>query len=308
MNEPTRDLTTIQRWMQAVITHPLGIAAGIESPQAHQEIAVTPSLVEQVITRSHALDSIERLAVYGNAYYARLMECMREMFPALVQALGEELFDSFSFSYLQQYPSRSYTLERLADHFVQFLEETRPKLEMDSEDTGEQEPAADAQAVTASWPDFIIDLARLEWTIGQAFDGPGVERESPLSVEQLAAIPAERWPDARLEPVVCLRLLSFKYPVNDFYTAFRRGEDAPIPDPRASYAAITRRDYIVRRFELSQPQFDLLFALMQGRSVSEAVAECAESYADDDDLAASLQNWFRIWSANGFFQNVRVDL
>jgi hypothetical protein len=306
MNDHTRELDVVQRWMQAVITHPLGIASGVVSSAARTEIDVDAANLESVVTRSKLLSSVERLAVYGNAYYARLLECMRDLFPALVQALREEVFDSFAFSYLQQYPPRSYTLEHLADRFVQFLEETRPELDESTGDETDEagEPMAEDRAIAASWPDFIIDLARLEWTIDQVFDGPGVERKPPLTSEQLRSIPAEQWPDARLEPVVCLRLLSFKYPVNDYYTAFRAGEDPSLPDPRESFAAITRRDYIVRRFELSKPQFELLSSLVEGRTVGEAIAHCAASLTDVDTLAESLQNWFRIWSANGFFQRI----
>ena len=43
--------------------------------------------------RSQALTALERLAIYGHAYYARLLECLREEFPVLKHALGEELFD-----------------------------------------------------------------------------------------------------------------------------------------------------------------------------------------------------------------------
>ncbi|MEX1028085.1 MAG: DNA-binding domain-containing protein [Candidatus Paceibacterota bacterium] len=306
--DATRELDVVQRWMQAVITHPLGIASGVESPEARAELDVDTTHLESIVARSKALTSVERLAIYGNAYYARLLECMRDLFPALVDALGEDLFDSFAFSYLQQYPSRSYTLEHLADRFVQFLEETRPEL---SESTGNEaddsgEPAADEGAIAATWPDFIIDLARLEWTIDQVFDGPGVEREAPLTAERLMSIPADQWADARLAPVVCLRLLAFKYPVNDYYTAFRAGDDAPIPDPQESFAAITRRDYIVRRFELSKPQYELLSALVEGRTVGEAIADVATFCADVDTLAGSLQDWFRIWSVNGFFQQIHL--
>ncbi len=300
MNQPLRDLNVIQQWMQAVITHPGGIVSGIESPAARGEIDVSLADVESVILPSLAVSSVERLAIYGNAYFARLLECMRELFPALTDVLSEEVFDSFAFSYLQQYPSRSYTLDRLADHFVEFLEDTRPELdELTACDPHDRDAAPDA-----SWPDFIIDLARLEWTINQVFDGPGVERESPLTPEQLASLPAEQWPSVRLQPAVCLRLLSFRYPVNDFYTSFRGGNDPSLPYPQASYLALTRRDYVVRRFELSRPQFELLSAIVAGQPLGDAIAGCAAPETDIETLAASLQNWFRVWSANGFFQRM----
>jgi len=89
--QETHNLDQLQRWTQSVITHPFGVEQGICSRAATEQIDVESATVEQVITRSKALTSIERLRIYANAYYARLLDCMREFFPALDHTLGEEL-------------------------------------------------------------------------------------------------------------------------------------------------------------------------------------------------------------------------
>ena len=292
MNNEPRQLGTIQHWLQSVVSHPLGVEAGIASDDAQQQIAASVEEVETVIERSRALSSVERLEVYANAYYARLMECLREYFPALVCALGEDVFDEFAFTYLQQYPSRSYTLGDLADNFPRFLEETRP------------EATDSATEAPANWPEFVIDLARLEWTIDSVFDGPGVENAAPLTAEQLNGISPDDWPGARLVPVVCLRLLAFEFPVNDYYTLFRQGKEPALPEPQQTYLALSRRNYVVQRYPLSAPQYELLATLEQGQTVGEAIAAAAEMTDDFDALAASLRNWFHHWTAAGFFQDV----
>ena len=78
------DLEQIQRWMQAVIVHPLGVEQGIASSDARRHVDVDPVDLEQVVTRSKALSAVERLAIYGYAYYARLLECLKEEFPAVL--------------------------------------------------------------------------------------------------------------------------------------------------------------------------------------------------------------------------------
>ena len=125
-NNSWHDLGQIQRWMQAAIMHPVGVEEGIASAEARRHIDIGPDEAETVVTRSRALTAMDRLAIYGYAYYARLLECMREEFPVLKHALGEEVFDAFAVGYLQQYPSRSYTLFQLAANFPQYLAETRP--------------------------------------------------------------------------------------------------------------------------------------------------------------------------------------
>lgn len=93
-----------------------------------------------------------------------------------------------------------------------------------------------------------------------------------------------------------------------YYTAARRageGEEIPIPDPKPEWVALIRRDFIVRRYPLSLPQFVLLAALQNGATVAAAIAAAAEvSDLDDDTLATELRSWFELWAAEGFFNRV----
>jgi hypothetical protein len=286
------DLERIQRWLQAVITHPAGVAEGAAA--ARQHLDVGPDEVERVVTRSRALGGLERLAIYGDAYYARLLECLREEFPVLAHALGEELFDAFGIGYLQKYPSRSYTLTRLAARFPRYLTETRPA-------------AADGEDRSAGWPDFLADLARLEWTCGEVFDAPGDEGEPLLDSAGLRTVPEERWPEARLVPARSLRLLALRYPVQDYFAAVRRQENPAPPEAAGTFLAVTRRDYVVRHQTLTRPAYELLRDLADGRSLGEAVGRAARTAdADLDALADNLRDWFQAWAARGYFRAVAL--
>jgi hypothetical protein len=291
MNEPAHDLDRIQRWMQAVITHPTGAEGGVASPEARGHIDLAAGEVERVVTRSRALTSLQRLEIYAGAYYARLLECLRDEFPVLARLIGQDVFDAFAFGYLQAYPSRSYTLNRLGANLPRYLAETR--LTGDGPDERE------------SWPDLLIDLATLEWTIGEVFDGAGVEERPLLDAEQLRSIPANRWSEARLVPGPCLRRLALRFPLLPLYNALRDGQDALPPEPSESYVALTRRNYVVRSFELLRDQYLLLGALIEGHPVGKSIGLVADSAdADPDCLAADLRTWFHDWVAAGFFQAV----
>jgi hypothetical protein len=294
MSHDPIELERIQRWMQSVITHPDGIEAAIDSDAARREIDVTAQDVQRVITRSQALDSIERLRVYGNAYYARLLECLREEYPALVHAVGMETFDGFAFGYLQQYPSTSYTLAQLGRSFPKYLAETRPKREADQGGP--------------DWADFLIDIARLERAYSEVFDGPGGEDERLLEADDLTAISPEHWPQARLIPVECLRLLTLSYPVHEYATAVRKHQQPAPPPPSPTYLAISRREYIVRRRAVSPQEFDVLQALADGHTVGQAIEKAASDSSDDklDELAANLRQWFTRWAAAGYFRRLEV--
>jgi hypothetical protein len=123
--------------------------------------------------------------------------------------------------------------------------------------------------------------------------------------EQLRKIDPARWPDARLVPVPCLRLLELRYPAHEYYTAVRRKKEPPFPEPAETLLAVSRRRYVIRRYELTRPQHVLLAAILGGNSVGEAIRLAAEAATDDEDrFAAQLGDWFRDWTSEGFFLRV----
>jgi hypothetical protein len=313
---PRPPLDVVQQWFQAVVTHPAGVAAGAASDAAQSLVRLDRDALERLVRRSSRLTAEQRLEIYANAYYARLLECLRDGFPALTRVLGAEVFDSFAFDYLQRYPSRSYTLNRLAESFPRFLDETRPDRPGTAESAAAPPPPA--------WPDFLIDLATLELAIAEVFDGPGAEGEPLLGPADLLALQAGgSFAAAHLTPVPCLRLLCFRYPVNAFYSLFRQAQaaertavagtadadaaDLPFPDPAAEHVALSRTDFVVRRYDLSEFEAAVLAALLAGAAVGEAIAGAAAASAmPDAELAAQLDAAFRRWTAAGFFRAATV--
>jgi hypothetical protein len=284
-NQP---LDKLQHWMQAVITHPAGVEAGLAAPAAQSQLELVPSEVEQIIEPSRRQSSLQRLSVYANAYYTRLIECLEAEFPVFRQTVGDDAFAEFAVNYLRSYPSHSYTLSQLGEKFVSYLNDSRP-----------------AQSDSSNWEYFLIDLAHLERTVSEVFDSPGSERQLPLRSDDLLAIHPDLWPQARLTTVPCLRLLALRFPLNDYYTAMKENQAAPIPEIKNCWLAITRRDYVVRRYELSHSQFILLDELQHGQTVGHAITAAAAVYTGEvDQLAADLREWFRTWTAAPMFESV----
>lgn len=288
--DPT-ELERVQRWMQSVIMHPDGVVAGIASPAARTEIDIAPGEVETVICPSQKLTSIERLHVYANAYYARLLEVLAAEFPAVAEAVGDEVFQGFAFGYLQQHPSLSYTLADLGTHFAEYLARTRPPRESDG--------------VEPDWADFLVDLAQVERLYSEVFDGPGVEGECLLQAADLHGITPAAWLTARLIPVPCLRLVRLRFPIHEYITAVRRKEHLEIPDPLPTWLVITRREFVVRRVAVNEPEFGALSVLVQGGSIAESLAAAEALWTGHEEgLADEVRRWFRDWSAAGYFLSI----
>ncbi len=140
------------------------------------------------------------------------------------------------------------------------------------------------------------------------FDGLGVEGQPLFNADELLNLSPERWPEAQLEPVPCLQLLATRFPVNDYYTRLRQvkeNESVPLPSASESFVALSRRDFVVRRYNLSGTEFELLRAIQQGLPVGRAIEYAAQASSDSvDQLASNLKLWFHNWTAEGFFRGV----
>jgi hypothetical protein len=276
--------------MQAVITHPGGVGPGVASPAARQSVAVDAKTLETVVTPSATLTGAERLAIYCRSYHARLLQSLGEMFPALCHALGEGLFNRFALDYLQHHPPQSYTLDNLADRFAQHLAETRPDSDA---------PPSERE----SWPDFIIELAALEWAFLKVYDGHGVEGRALPSAEDISALDLERVLQSRPAPAPCLRLLAFRYPVHVYMLAVRRGERPTLPAPLETFVAATRVNYRVMLYELSAQQHAVLKAFDGQRAVKDALDQIS-SVLGPRPQAATIRDWLCDWASKGFLENV----
>jgi len=287
-------LERVQRWMQAVVTHPEGVHAGVASDEARTSIglessaleSLEPSALESIVAPSASLTGAERLSIYSHAYRARLLQSLRETFPALLHALGEELFDLFALDYLKGSPPRSYTLDRLADGFAEHLAETRP----------------DAEGERESWIDFVIELATLEHAFAKVYDGPGLEGRASLDAEELRARGDARLLEARPAHAPSLRLFAFSHPVHNYMLDARGGGEPSRPGPSETFVALTRRDYTVVIYELDAPQYSFLNALDGRRTVAEALDAAAPFVGLDARLRVA-RGWLCEWADRSFFES-----
>lgn len=280
------ELERLQHWMQAVITHPGGVGSGVASPAARQSVAVDAKTLETIVTPSATLTGAERLAIYCRSYHARLLQCLREMLPALYHALGEGLFNLFALDYLQHHPPHSYTLDNLADRFAQHLAETRPDSDA---------PPSER----ASWPDFIVELAAIEWAFLKVYDGHGVEGRALPSAEDIRALDLERILESRPAPAPCLRLFAFRYPVHVYMLAVRRGERPPLPAPFETFVAATRSNFRVMLYELSAQQYAVLKAFDGQHALKDALDQISSALGPQPH-AATIRDWLCDWASKGF--------
>lgn len=299
----TDALATLQRWFQAVVCHPDGVAAGLRSEPAVSSFDVQPETLAAWILPSRKLSSQQRLAIYANAYFTRLLECIRAVFPMLAVAAGDDAFTELALGYLLAYPSRSYTLNRLGGSFPRYLAESRPARD-------------EALGSTPDWADLLIDLAELEWAINEVFDGPGSEQTALLDPHDLTKL-GPRSDLVRVVTCPSLRLMVSRFPLHGYYTRLKAAElaandSAPTdgvspPAPGVSHLALLRRNFVVWRYPLTAAQHALLAELQNGVELGPALVAATAllpAALDQETLQTVLAAWFRGWTVAGFFTAV----
>jgi hypothetical protein len=117
-------------------------------------LRVLQEQLQEAIVRGTPSD-VPGVAIYQHAYRTRVVEALRSIFPALLEATGETLFDHFALAFLDAVPPRGHSLDALAPAFACYLAETRP---------------------SEAWTDIIIELATMEAAFHEVYDGPDATR------------------------------------------------------------------------------------------------------------------------------------
>ncbi|MHB8502599.1 MAG: HvfC/BufC family peptide modification chaperone [Candidatus Acidiferrales bacterium] len=242
------------------------------------------------------LTSFERLEIYNRQYWFRVLSALAEDFPGLRAVLGERRFDAMSKAYLIANPSRSFTLRNLGSRMESWLRKN-PKWAGPNKN-------------------LALDIARLEWADIEAFDG---KAEPALRPEDLSSAAGAQL-KLILQPYV--RLLSFRYPVDDLLLEVRKeDEDTDFASntftehrkrkrvravaklkPAQIFLAVHRIDYSVYFRRLEPEEFAILSALQQGKTLGAAVESALRKSAIvPEERPAQVQTWFQTWAALGWF-------
>lgn len=272
------DLESVQRWMQSVVRHPMGAAHAVAAGDVE---------VDRLIAATSALSSVEHLELYNRGYRARLLESLRHAYPAVLTALGEDAFDAFALDYLNERPSRSYTLGRLCDDFTSYLEETAPARE-DADDP---------------WAELVIELAALERAFVRIYDGPGLEGVS--GPDDLPTHAPTDLAGATVAVAPSVHLMSSEFRLVPYFLELRRGSPQPWPRKEATRIVLARRDFAVTVTEVDVVRYELLSAFADGDLVADAAGRAE---VDLEQTWTWLRDWVGIgWLASVDTNTVRSD-
>ena len=223
---PLRELQA--RFLRSIATTP-------ERSDGH---GFDPALLELVEGRGR-LGSTDRLGVYTEMYWARLLDVLRDDFPRVAAVLGADRFTALAGAYLERHPSTDPSVRWVGAYFAAFLAE-RGRVD--------EQP-------------FLTDLARLEWTRLAVFDAADAV---PLRLEALRAIPPSKWPRLTFHPVPALRVLRCAWPVHELWAADDPKAAATTVRPAATVLRVWREAFAVYQTPVDAVEHVALRQLLAG--------------------------------------------
>ncbi len=286
------DLDHIQRNMFEAVRQPLTSSDGMR--QRTPDGRSLRRIADEIIKPNDRLTSFERLEIYNRQYWYRVLAALAEDFEGLRMIIGDRQFEKLAIAYLQDCPSRSFTLRNLGSRLESWLR---------------------------SHPEFIVgveaialDMVRLEWAEIEAFD----EASKPKLTEADLALLGND-PQFELQPHV--RLLDLQYPVDQMLLTVRheqrendiasnavagksqrrRARKRSLPKSERVFLAVHRVDNSVYFKRLDAEAFGVLCAVRNGKRLSEAVEFVDWSSRSGQEAAETLQAWFALWSSLGWF-------
>jgi hypothetical protein len=225
------------------------------APGAFDPAACDPRLLA-LVAPSPTLDPADRLHVYADMYFWRILDALREDYPRVAALLGEDAWPALVREYLARHPSTHPSLRHAGRALADFVAAT----------TG---PGA---------PPWLADLARLEWARVEAFDAPDA---TPLGLVDLQRLPADDWPRLAFTPVPSLAVVVSDWPVD------RVWKDEPADAPERTALRVWRREWRVWHARMTPAEERALAGLCAG----DTFAALCEAFERPEDAGVQLLRW-----------------
>lgn len=240
---------------------------------------------EQIIHHITGPDEVfkrERLGVYYEGYFLRLLEILEKTFIVLRQLIGKEQFNQLGREYIRVYPSEHFSVRYFGRCFSNFL--------------------ANHSEIDPTY----VEMAAFEWSLEHVIDA----KDAPqLTFEELAVLSPESWAELTLTTHPSLLIVSFSYPTPQLWQAVRHDKDRPAPQHTEQPV-----DWLMWRFNrkalflaMSPEQRVMMQAIQNGENFSQ-VCEGLCAIMDEDKVIHFAAQTLRQWVEEGIFSEGHSSL
>jgi Putative DNA-binding domain len=221
-------------------------------------------------------DRITLLDVYRDGYALRLIEALTTDYPGLMAMAGPADFDHMARAYIVAHPSRHPSIRWFGRGLADFLAST---------------PPYDKSQAAA-------EMARFEWTLGEAFDSADA---APVAADAVMALPPHAWEMLSFAVLPSLRRLALAFEVPQ---AWQRREEVEAGNLDVAPAAqsvpwvIWRPERVSHFRSLDVDEAAMLDALADGRSFPE-LCETLLAHVGEQEAPARAAGLLRSWVEEG---------
>lgn len=288
------DLKKMQQWFGSIIARPIDINSSMDP--------VSPSgrpMEEEAydfISPSHTLRPAQRIELYNQQYWWRLLGALHDNFPMVTRLFGYDDFNqAIGIPYLQVYPPETWTLNPLGDYLPNWIKN--------------EYEANDKQLV---WNAAKIDCAYVKSFMAK--------REKSLSATSLSGEDLLLMADKPMKLQSHVHLFKLPYDLFQFRTEFLKKEpeywvenDFPklrhFPKNEPGHFILYRKKNQVDFLKISQNEYSVLQRFKLGWTV-DGLCEWLEKQPEDSPILAEalnkLREWMQRWVSQGWLKIGRL--
>lgn len=281
-------LKSRQEWFASIITCPLD-DEGRVCPIAPSGRLVAEEAGEYIVP-SRTLKASDRIEIYSQQFWWRLLSCLQDGFPLLVRLFGYKDFnDTIAVPYLQKYLPDHWSLDFLGNRLAPFLKEK----------------------YIAEDKRLICDAAELDWAYNRSFSAAHLQalgRGGHYPIDSMEALMKE---EILLQPHVFL--FEWNYDLFNFRKQFI--EHSPeywlehdFPEMRKGkylFAFWRNHQMSLVADKIDPCEYALLKRFERGESIDSSIDWLSqESHGTRDEAAENLHLWIQKWIRNEWLTTV----
>ena len=273
-------LADLQSQLYDLITAPEGVAKRLA------ELGRTPRDLEAIVRSSAQLSAVERVDVYANMYFFRILDVLADEYAKIVTLMGREAFHNLVTDYLlacrPAHPSLREVGARLPAYLARHpLAENRP---------------------------WLAELAQLERLRLELFDGPDAET---LTVDQVRALPPEALPELALRAIPCHATLRTEHAIAALWRALEDGsmedgstEEGHPPDhpPKSAETILIWRQQLTVFHRVLDPDEGLCLPLLRYGATFATLCDQALDGTQQEVAAHRAFELLARWLADGLLR------
>lgn len=225
----------------------------------------------------------ERLNIYAQGYYQRLIEVLMEDFPKLLVYAGNKKFAEIARAYIRTHPSDHFAINNIGRNLSEFLLRELPY---------NQQPV-------------LSELAAFDWTLTRAMDAVD---EPILQRTYLQTIPQENWSKIIFRFHSSFHLLTLRWNTMAIWEALRDAQKIPKQKKLTSI-----KKYHIWRFNLESYYSEntvvedcVIQAILQRKNFAE-ICEMLCDHFDENEVAGYVINLILTWIEQGILSSAPVD-